>query len=87
MVLFMHKVSHRGKHELLADYLNRYDFYGGSNMRTAPGKHEFRRIRVTGEFSHFSPVPAQANITYSGVDAITEDDVWRKARMPIPNLP
>ncbi len=30
--------SHRGKHELLADYLNRYDFYGGST--SSKGRHE-----------------------------------------------
>ena len=67
-----HELNTRGKHELLADYLNRID-------PRQQGRHEARgpTPRITGEFSHFDRQPTQASITYSGVDAITEDDVFR----------
>ena len=40
-----HKISHRGYHELLADYLNRLAFYDGSN--SSRGQHETRPRSLT----------------------------------------
>ena len=40
--------SHRGKHELLADFLNRRSFYSGSNP--TQGRHETRILSLRVKF-------------------------------------